>query len=218
MVYADLSPDTVDRQIEAVLSHFGRHGRPFTWHNGPTTRPADLDRFLLAHGMTHSENEPGMAVDLDRMRDDFAFPPELTIEEVTDDSGLEAWVGVWLFGAPHDVRRRYLDARRERGLGDDLPWRYYLGRLEGKPAATSELFVDEGVAGVQYVVTLPELRRRGIGTAMTLRVLREARVMGYRVAVLTASPEGIGSYRRIGFREYCWFRRYERGSDEAGAE
>lgn len=60
---------------------------------------------------------------------------------------------------------------------------------------------------MHYVVTLPEVRRRGIGASMTLRVLREARAMGYRVAVLTTSPDGIGIYRRIGFRAYCWFRR-----------
>lgn len=44
---------------------------------------------------------------------------------------------------------------------------------------------------------------------MTLRVLRDARALGYRVAVLTASPSGIGVYRSLGFREYCLFSRYE---------
>jgi len=33
--------------------------------------------------------------------------------------------------------------------------------------------------------------------------------LGCRLAVLTASDEGIGIYRRLGFREYCRFRRYE---------
>jgi hypothetical protein len=43
--------------------------------------------------------------------------------------------------------------------------------------------------------------------------------MGYHVAVLTASSDGIGIYRRIGFREYCWFRRYdwEPGANGASA-
>ena len=209
VVYANLRPDTVDAQIGAVLSHFRRRARPFTWHIGPSTRPTDLDCYLVSHGMVHSEDEPGMAIAIDRMRDDVVAPSELTIEEVADDGALEAWVAVWLFGASQDFRHLCLDALRGRGLGADLPWRYYLGRLNGEPVATAELFVAAGVASVQYVVTLPAVRRRGIGTAMTLRVLREARAMSYRVGVLTASPEGIGSYRRIGFREYCWFRRYE---------
>ena len=98
---------------------------------------------------------------------------------------------------------------RRRGLGTDLPWRYYVGRMGSAPVASAELFVAERVAAVHHVVTVPEARRRGIGSAMTLRLLHDARALGYRVGVLTASPSGIGSYRRFGFREYCEFRRFE---------
>lgn len=209
VVRARLSPDGVDAGIETVLSHFRRRSVPMTWHVGPCSEPADLDRFLLAHGLIHSEDEPGMVVALDRVNPDMACPPELSIETVCDDRGLADWVNVWLFPVADDVRRVMLSALRQRGLGDDLPWRYYIGRLEGRPVATSELFVSDGVAAVHYVVTLPELRRRGIGAAMTLRVLDEARALGCRLAVLTASPDGIGIYRRLGFEEYCTFRRYE---------
>ncbi len=212
VVYVDFSPDTVDAQIQTVLDHFRSRSLPFTWHIGPSSRPPDLDRFLLAHGLRHDEDEPGMAIELDHMRDDVESPADLTIETVQDERGLEAWVNVWLFGAPSEIRRLYLDALRGRGLGDDCPWRYFIGRLHGKAVAISELFIGEGVASVQYVVTLPEVRHQGIGTAMTLQVLREARLRGYRVAVLTSSPEGIGIYRKLGFRECCWFRRYEQNT------
>lgn len=208
VVSADFAPDTVDVQIEAVLAHFRHHARPVTWHVGPTTTPTDLGTFLLAHGLVHDEDEPGMAVAIDQMREDGAVAPGLAIEAVQDDSGLKDWVDVYLFPLPADARRGYLDVLRQRGLGDDLPWRYYVGRLDGRPVATSELFLGAGVAAVHHVVTLPELRRRGIGTAMTHQALRDARRMEFQVGVLTASPDGIGSYRRIGFREYCWFHRY----------
>ncbi len=211
VVFSQFSRDDVDSGIESVLSHFRRRSLPVTWHIGPSTQPSDLGRFLLAHGMTHSEDEPGMAVELDRVWDGFDVPAGLMVEPVRDEDGLADWVSVWLFPVSDDVRRLYFDVLRQRGFGDHLPWRYYVGRLGGKPVATSELFVGEGVAAVHYVITLPELRRRGIGTAMTLHVLHEARAMGYRVGVLTASPDGIGIYRQLGFREYCWFRRYEWG-------
>ncbi len=145
-----------------------------------------------------------------------AIPEGLAIETIRDEAGLKAWVDVWLGGAPAEIRPGMFEVLRQRGLGDDLPWRFFLGRLDGEPAATSELFIGEGVAGVQHVVTLPEQRRRGIGRAMTLHVLRDAQAMGYRVAVLTASPDGIGIYRRLGFREYCWFRRYEQARRQIG--
>lgn len=209
VVLARFSPYTVDAGIAEVLDHFRRRGLPVTWHIGPSTQPPDLDRSLLAHGFTHSEDEPGMAVELDQMRDEAAPPPELTIETVRNEAGLAAWVDIWLFPVHAEVRRLYFEVLRQRGLDEALPWQYYIGRSAGRPVAISQFFSAEGAAAVQYVVTLPELRRQGIGMAMTLRVLHEARARGYRVAVLTASPDGIGAYRRIGFREYCWFHRYE---------
>ena len=209
VVSAQFRPDTVDAQIESVLAHFRRRSRPVTWHVGPSTRPADLGRALLAHGLAHSEDEPGMAVELARVRQDIAAPRGLRIETVRDARGLEEWVAVWLVPVPDGARRLYLDALRRRGLGDGLPWRYYVGRLDGTPVATAELFVGEGVAAVHHLVTLPAVRRRGIGSAMTRRLLGDAHALGFRVGVLTASPSGIGSYRRLGFREYCWFRRFE---------
>ena len=70
------------------------------------------------------------------------------------------------------------------------------------------LVFGAGVAAVHWVVTLPEMRHLGIGTAMTLAALREARTIGYRIAILTASPYGGGIYRRIGFRAYGTISKY----------
>ena len=65
--------------------------------------------------------------------------------------------------------------------------------------------------GVSYcVATLPEARRQGLGTALTLAPLRDARALGYRFATLQASKMGVGVYRRLGFWEqfkvgmYAW--------------
>ena len=77
---------------------------------------------------------------------------------------------------------------RRVGLGDDGPWRHYLGRLGGEPVATSTLFP---------------------GAALTPAPLHEAREMGYRLGVLGSSEMGYPVYRRLGFREHCRIGLYE---------
>jgi ribosomal protein S18 acetylase RimI-like enzyme len=90
---------------------------------------------------------------------------------------------------------------------------YYLGVLDDKPVATSLLYLGGGVAGIYYVATLPEARRRGIGSALTVAPLLQAQARGYRIGTLQSTPVGLNLYRRLGFREYCVFYAYFWGGE-----
>lgn len=202
-----LDPLHVDAQIDEMKQEFRHRRLPMRWQVGPSSQPSDLRQRLLARGFLHKEDEPAMALDLLTMNEEFPMPPELDVRLVDDTSTLNEWIAVWISGAL-DAVPLIQHIHAQFGLGPHLPWRYYLGTVEGKPIATAMLFFGAGVAAVHSVATLPEARFKGFGTAMTLAALREARSVGYRVAILTASPSGIGIYRRIGFRAYCTISRY----------
>ncbi len=206
---AQLDEDQLDAKIEDAMAVFKAIGAPMTWWTGPATRPADLGKHLQEHGLQHEYDFAGMAIDLLTLGD--AQPPaRLAIEPVRSAQSLRRWCDVLTrgFGMPALVGDAYLDMFVRTGLGEELPWRWYLGLLEGEPVATSMLALSAGVAGIYYVATLPEARGRGIGTAMSLRPLLDAREMGYRAGILRSSEMGAGVYRRLGFREYCKIGRY----------
>jgi ribosomal protein S18 acetylase RimI-like enzyme len=92
-------------------------------------------------------------------------------------------------------------------------FRAFLASDAGEPIAVASLYLAAGVAGIYNVATLPAARRRGIGTHLTDATLRAARSAGYRVAVLQATPEAIGVYRRLGFRPYCRLQSYAWAED-----
>jgi ribosomal protein S18 acetylase RimI-like enzyme len=94
-------------------------------------------------------------------------------------------------------------------LAPGSPIRLYVGYAGGEAVAASELTVGGGVAGLYGISTLASHRRRGFGTALTLRPLLDARAEGLALAVLQASDAGAGVYRRIGFEEFGGITEYK---------
>jgi len=151
-----------------------------------------------------------MAVDLLAFNEDLPRPSDLAIERVGDVEGLKEWLHPFTvgFGFPDFAASAFFSLYAGAGFGQHLPWHHYVGRLKGEPVACSSLYLGAGVAGIHYVGTVPHARGQGIGAALTLAALREARDMGYRIGILRSSPMGFNVYRRIGFEEYCRVRRY----------
>ncbi len=189
------APTTIAR----TLAHFVRLQLPFLWHCPPdSTEHAEAP--LLAQGLRLFADEPGLILELATLPRADALPDGLTIERVTDSAALEVWTAVWMDGVPEPTHGRCRAAYHALGpaIGD-----YYLGRLAGVPIATTKLFYAAGIVSVQHVMTLPAARRRGIGGALVGHALRRAQERGYRFAALTATPAGLGTYARLGFREVC---------------
>jgi GNAT superfamily N-acetyltransferase len=211
VVHADLPPEETDYVILESLERFRAHGVPGSWHVGPSMRPSDLGERLLAHGFDYGGDDIGMAADLSALREDLRLPESFMVERVRDERGLAVWTNTLAAGfGEGPVEAEWVgEMYRRIGLGDDVPWRHYLGRLNGEPVATSTLFLAADVAGIYFVFTLEGARRQGIGAAVTLAALNDAREVGCRVGVLGSSQMGYPVYSRLGFREYCRICIYE---------
>ncbi|HEX8731760.1 MAG TPA: hypothetical protein VF725_06825, partial [Ktedonobacterales bacterium] len=155
---ARFTPETVDEQIEEAIQPFKQRGLPMMWWVGPLSRPAHLGERLLAHGLQEDGHTPGMALDLSALATANDTPPTgLTIAPATTRETLEDWatISTRVFGAPDALRGALLETGARQSMRPNPQWVYYLGRLDGRPVASSALFFGAGVAGVYNVATLP---------------------------------------------------------------
>jgi GNAT superfamily N-acetyltransferase len=197
----------VCHRIDEVVQSFRAIKQSFVWQLGPSSQPSNLVQHLLDAGFQHDESEPGMALDLHGFQSDEAQSPAgLAVRRVVSEDMLKDWVNVWAFGAPDHIP---LLQQVYSQLGyQDARYRYYVAYLNGKPVATVMLFIAAGVTAIHHVVTLPEARKRGVGTAITAYALTEAQREGYRIAILTASEDGFNIYRKLGFQVYSTIHKY----------
>jgi len=205
----NLPIDDNEAFIDETIKYFRAKGvKSFTWWLEPHLKPADWQPALSKHGFGFSDNTPGMAVDLHAMNAAIQPADGFEIRSVDDEESLRAWAKVFIkgFGLPPDWASITFDLWMQMGL--DLPIRNYLGYLNGKPVSTSTVFYGGGTAGIYCVASLPEARGKGLGAAITLKPLLDARDMGYRVGVLQSSEMGFNVYKKLGFRHLCQIENF----------
>ncbi|HLG76388.1 MAG TPA: GNAT family N-acetyltransferase, partial [Ktedonobacteraceae bacterium] len=95
----------------------------------------------------------------------------------------------------------YFDAYACMGIGEEQSVQHYVGYLQDQPVTSSTLLLAGGIAGVYDVSTAPHARGQGLGRAISLAPLLEARRRGYRYAVLQSSPAGHPVYAQLGFTD-----------------
>lgn len=197
--------------IQDTVAYFDSRGvSGFTWWLEPEQKGAGWEDMLVKAGFQRNADTPGMALDLQTLAPAEA-PRDLRIAMVDDLPGLRAWCSGFArgYGTPLEWEKPLFDLLNGVGLG--LPLRYTIGYLEGQAVSVSQLFLGGGVAGIYCVATLPEARGKGIGAALTLAPLLDARELGFRYGVLQSSEMGFGVYQRMGFSQYCMIEHYSWG-------
>jgi hypothetical protein len=181
-----------------------------TWVRGCDDAPPHLYEQLQEYGFREAGQRPTMVFDLaSPLLDAEPAPvPGLEISHLVSSAGLDEWLAI--------VSASFFGGR---GLGRDLfalhllpssRIRLFLARIDGQAVGTALLFLHAGVAGLHLVGVPESYRRRGIATRITRHALRESRALGYKAAILKASPLGEGIYRGLGFQYVARLTLYRR--------
>jgi ribosomal protein S18 acetylase RimI-like enzyme len=91
---------------------------------------------------------------------------------------------------------------------DPSAYHVVVGRLQGESVATAMGFELDGDCGIYNVGTLEHARRRGLASALTLRLLHDATARGCQTASLQATPMAERLYAALGFRNLGRFIEY----------
>ena len=192
-------------QIAAAIAYFDGHGLPFIVRMREGIDPA-VDEAALPLGISYHDSVPGLV--LAQLSDVPALPDRLEVRTATDPDELQrhAHLIAASFEMPLALARNFLSVR----LLDAPDTEFYVGYVDGKPAACSALVVSHGVAGVYNVGCAPEYRRQGFGEAMTWHAVRRGAEIGCAMASLQASEMGRQIYERMGFRLVAQYRTFIR--------
>jgi ribosomal protein S18 acetylase RimI-like enzyme len=208
---ARFKPDDAREQIKAVVDYFAGVGRPFSWWLSPGDQPGNLAALLLEAGLQEDYSELAMAADLRQLPAGDLAPNGLQIRRVKTPEQLGDFAHIisvmWTPPDPEVINFYKLAAPAI--LKPDSPMRFYVGYVDGKPVATAEATVDDGVVGLYNICTLPDFRQRGFGTAMTLQPLLDARTENITTAILQATEAGARVYVRLGFESFGTITEYK---------
>lgn len=119
---------------------------------------------------------------------------------------LAAWARTMAAGysVPEALARLFTAPVTAGAIGYEL----YLGYADRRPVATSGMVLNNGVAGVYMVSTVPGERRQGYGEQLTRHAMCRGRELGALFASLQSSVMGLPVYRRLGFHDAGSYRTY----------
>ena len=159
-----------------------------------------LAQSVVARGFI-SDAMPAMAVDIERLpATSLPSGYEFVRADVRQGRGWTEALAVG-YGLPVGLARLFSPEALGADMAPDAPTQFFAVVKEGRPVATTMLYLADGLAGIYCVATLPEERGKGLAAHLTAEALRRAKRLDYRVGILQSSPEGHSIYLRLGFED-----------------
>lgn len=205
---ANFNEACASNDIEQIISRIKELNIPVLWFVTPMSRPKNLQNLLKGYGFTYQNDWKAMAIDLKTVPEDFNIPEGMEIKEVLNLEELKTWTDVLVKSFEFPEIAVYYKKYFINSGTQNLNFHYYIGLFNGKPAASAVLFNGEGAAGIFYIGTIPNVRRKGIAKTMVYHLLSEAKNKGYNISILQASEMGYPLYEKIGFKKYYTTKIY----------
>jgi ribosomal protein S18 acetylase RimI-like enzyme len=189
-----------------VMDYYKRKHYPMAWWVGPGSQNQDLEKILSSAGFVHDELDIGMVCDLKHAVLDRKQVEGLRIQacDTSQDFVDFGKVLASIFDPVDEHVKEFYQLLGKLNPESRKNMLMFVGYIDDMPVATSAVFLTD-VAGIFDISTHPDYRNKGYGTALFQVAIEQAKALAFEKAVLQASPDGLGIYKNIGFKEVCEF-------------
>lgn len=191
-----------------VMQYYLQKKLPMAWWIGPfSAQNEDLENNMQDAGFVHDELDIGMYCDLDKHSlKPYKIPDMLTIKECSRGKNFADFGNVLasIFEPTCEHVKSFYKKISAIPDKSRQHLRLFVGYVNDRPVSTAGVFITD-VAGIYDISTHPEMQKKGYGSAMFYTALKFALDSGFKEIVLQASEDGLGIYKRFGFKEICEF-------------
>jgi GNAT superfamily N-acetyltransferase len=192
-----------NEQLRQLIQGYLDKGAPNCWFVTPLSKPDNLCNVLSAMDQ-YVLDDFGMAIppeNIEHIRSSLMNTiPEYKVIRVDNKNDFKKWasiVNTALFEEP------LCDPEQYYPLCKDGIIKCFLGYVNNKSVSTSmTLMTDNGVGKIEWVSTLPDFRRKGIGKALCCAGIEQLLNDGVSIITLTAREMGVSLYKSLGFKVY----------------
>ena len=198
-----VTQETSPAELDDCVAWVAAHGVPFcVWVAEKLA--AGLAEVPVSYGLEPAAAlYPGMV--LHPIPDDVpTFDAGVDVVPISEPS-LDEFIGVLEEGGLRgELARRLIPP----SFASDPDVQLFVGRLDERSVGTSIAIRSGDASGVYNVGTLPQARRRGVGSAVTWAAVGAGQAWGCDTVVLQSSVMGLSMYPDMGFRTVAPYVTY----------
>ena len=202
--------DSIERLTEEINRFYSQTKTPLCWWTCPGTDSTEILKNPFFSSFQLTEVTAAMAMDLETYLPQDEKLPALKITTVSSPEEIDSFISVLRrsYELPLFTRDALLAVITQNIFNSPASLILYIANRGSVAVGCAALFLTDDVAGLYYVGTLPSHRAMGIGTALTVHCLNNARNLQCRQAVLRASESGERMYTRLGFKKFGEFKKF----------
>jgi ribosomal protein S18 acetylase RimI-like enzyme len=202
--------DKSDEETRKLVQSYLKNGAPNVWFVTPLSTPNNVKNILSDLGLMDPTNEDlnddGMAIPPDQMRE-LIWKNEddkstLSVKRVDNKESFKIWCDI-----TNEVLHGFkmLDFQLYYPLCESSKMVCFLGYDGEKPVASSAIMNNNGSGTLEFIATLPNYRKKGLGRAVCCAAINQLIKDKAFIISLRGRSMGVSLYTKLVFKSYFRF-------------